>query len=530
MSKDEIQIRQDYWICVLLFIIAVAARVIPAARTIDDAFITFRYAQNILSGEGFVYNPGEHVLGTTTPLYTLLLVSIGFIHGAEQVPFAEISMTVNALFDGLTCIMLFLIGSKLSFRMAGLGAALTWAIAPFSVTFAIGGLETSIYVFLLTAIIYTHIIDNNILAAFLSSLAFLTRPDALILIVLIGMDRLIEIWRVTAKNKTPPFQDHSKFLEIGVFLTPILAWWSFALPNFGSILPHSIQAKTVAYRLSAEAGLVRFIQHYATPFMGNELFGIPWIGVGIILYPFLYMIGAMQAYRINHRSLAFLLYPWLYFLIFSIANPLIFRWYLTPPLPVYILVILIGMQILVTSILDKLYPRNKLTRRKIFLAGFVILFPFILMMGGWSLKPDHGVTRPAPKMAWYKLEILYKQAANFLEARIDRYEGTPTLAAGDVGVLGYYTKTIILDTVGLNSPESTAYYPLDETYYVINYAVPPDLIIDQQPDFVVLLEVYGRAGLFKDDRFWQDYQLINKIDTDIYGSDGMLIFEKKPYP
>jgi hypothetical protein len=56
------------------------------------------------------------------------------------------------------------------------------------------------------------------------------------------------------------------------------------------------------------------------------------------------------------------------------------------------------------------------------------------------------------------------------------------------------------------------------------------LIIDQQPDFVVLLEVYGRAGLFKDDCFWQDYQLINKIDTDIYGSDGMLIFEKKPYP
>ncbi len=93
-------------------------------------------------------------------------------------------------------------------------------------------------------------------------------------------------------------------------------------------------------------------------------------------------------------------------------------------------------------------------------------------------------------------------------------------------MLGYYTPVRILDTVGLNSPISTQYYPLDADNYVISYAVPPDLIIDQQPDYVVILEVYGRQGLLKDPRFQQAYRLRQKIPTDIYGSDGMLIFER----
>ena len=44
--------------------------------TADDALIIFRYAENLAAGNGFVYNPGEHVLGTTTPLYTLLLAAL----------------------------------------------------------------------------------------------------------------------------------------------------------------------------------------------------------------------------------------------------------------------------------------------------------------------------------------------------------------------------------------------------------------------------------------------------------------------
>ncbi|MBN97985.1 MAG: hypothetical protein CME16_01875, partial [Gemmatimonadetes bacterium] len=39
----------------------------------DDAFITLRYAQNLASGDGLVFNLGERVEGFTSPLWTLLL-------------------------------------------------------------------------------------------------------------------------------------------------------------------------------------------------------------------------------------------------------------------------------------------------------------------------------------------------------------------------------------------------------------------------------------------------------------------------
>src|SRR5450759_3208716 len=43
----------------------------------DDPFITYRYAANLQHGLGFVYNPDERVLSTTTPLFTLLLALLG---------------------------------------------------------------------------------------------------------------------------------------------------------------------------------------------------------------------------------------------------------------------------------------------------------------------------------------------------------------------------------------------------------------------------------------------------------------------
>lgn len=39
----------------------------------DDPYITFRYAWNFAHGNGLVYNLGEHVAGSTTPLYSLVL-------------------------------------------------------------------------------------------------------------------------------------------------------------------------------------------------------------------------------------------------------------------------------------------------------------------------------------------------------------------------------------------------------------------------------------------------------------------------
>ncbi len=531
----------------LIFLLAVSARLLPGPRTIDNSYITFRYARNILAGNGFVYNPGERVLGTTTPLYTFLLTGLALFTGGQEAPFPWIALCLNALADAFTCLLLLQIGKQLKSEFVGVVAALIWAITPFSVTFAIGGLETSLYILLLTLMIYLHVVRRRRLAAFAAAFALLTRPDALILIGPLVLDRLYQAWshrQTTGRIGTAMSPQEANtidgltFEEAAAFLIPVAAWFLFAFLYFGSPLPHSIAAKTLAYRLPGNAAFIRLLQHYATPFLGHLTFGVLWIGVGILIYPFLFLIGAWKAVRESSHIWPWMIYPWFYFAVFALANPLIFRWYLTPPLPAYIFAILLG----VNELADKLRNQIRASRTSsteripqkrlpalpalIFVAGA----PLILTLRGWSMHPDHGLTQPAPEMAWYQLELLYQQAAQQISSEIPSSldSSSPVLAAGDVGVLGYFTQARILDTVGLNSDQSLNYYPLDPGYYTINYAIPPDLIIDIRPQFVVLLEVYGREGLLKDNRFLQFYQLEEKIPTDIYGSDGMLVYRRKP--
>lgn len=498
----------------LVFLLALTARVIPGARTIDDAYITFRYARNILGGAGFVYNPGQRVLGTTTPLYALSMAVLGLFSGAAAAPFPQLALVYNAILDSFTAILLLLIGMRLGLRWAGWGAALAWAIAPWSVTFAIGGMETSLYVFLLVGAWAAYLHRRFTLTALVASLSFLARPDALALVLPLLLDRLL--WDQARRG------EKIKAGEVVAFLLPLLFWFTFAWARFDALLPHSIAAKANAYHLEWHAALVRFLQHYATPFMGHTTFGNNYIKIGIVLFPALALIAMLRTFKADPSNWPFLLFPWGYAGAFALANPLVFRWYLTPPLPFYFLLVLAGAE----TLIDELTGKQGDRRIKWILAALAIIcMPFFSLLSNWELHPDHGLRRPAPEMAWYKLELLYTDVALILSPEIQQNGGL--LAAGDVGALGYYTEAQILDTVGLMSPQAVTYYPIpDELYREHAYVIPPDLILEMQPEYLVTLEIYIRTGLLNDTRFSRQYLLQQKIETDIYGSDGMLIFRK----
>ena len=63
---------------------------------LEDALITFRYAANLAAGDGFAYNVGERVLGTTTPLFTLLLATCGFLFGTGSIPASALVLGIAA--------------------------------------------------------------------------------------------------------------------------------------------------------------------------------------------------------------------------------------------------------------------------------------------------------------------------------------------------------------------------------------------------------------------------------------------------
>ena len=80
------------WVTMAILCLAVGALIVGAVRwwprTVDDAFITFRYSENLVDGSGPVFNPGERVEGYSSPSWMLLMAgAIGL--GADPAPVAK---------------------------------------------------------------------------------------------------------------------------------------------------------------------------------------------------------------------------------------------------------------------------------------------------------------------------------------------------------------------------------------------------------------------------------------------------------
>ena len=506
--------------------LALFMRALPGARTIDDAFITFRYSRNLLDGLGFVYNPGVFTLGTTTPLWTLLMAALGgLLRGGD---FPHYAILLSALADAGTCALLYVLARRLTGQPAlAVLPGLLWALSPMSVTFAVGGMETSANIFWMVAAtaVYVHIPAPGTrlarwrlpLLGVLCGMGILTRIDSLLWVAPLLLAQTLEALRGSA-----PFVRRLPLRTWVAFGLVLLPWFAFAALTFGSPFPRSLNAKTVAYSMPPASALVSFIQAYATPFFEYETFGGAAIAVGALLYLGLSAIGLLAVARRLPRLLPFLLYPFLYLIVFAAANPLIFRWYLAPPMPALMLGIFAGLWVVAGGT-----RQNGLPRAGLFGMAAVGLVWMLTSLGGWTLHPDHAPDRPAPLMAWHKIELLYEAIGTELR---ESYGVTPqtVVASGDIGAVGYFSRATILDTVGLVTPAMSAYYPISPDLIPPgqNYAIPPRLILDNQPAYLVAMESMVRLGLEQDADFRAQYELLRDIPTDFYGT-GMRLYRRR---
>ena len=173
---------------------AIALRVALFAATgfqADDAFITYRYAENLARGFGFVYNPGERVYGTTTPLLTLLLAA-GARVGAPP-PLAALGINLVA-----TAAMLYAAARLLAPRAAPPVVALALGLlvlAPSHALWSVSGMETALFAALLVFGLWAYVDRRWSLLGLAGGGLFLARFDGFIFVLAVAAAELWLAWR-----------------------------------------------------------------------------------------------------------------------------------------------------------------------------------------------------------------------------------------------------------------------------------------------------------------------------------------------
>ncbi len=214
--------KQSHKILMLLFVVSVMARYPFMAQTTDDAFITYRYAENIAAGLGFVYNPGEHILGVTTPLYTLILAFCALIGLKPML----IGPLLNVIADSLVAPIL----SRRPHADRLMLAPTLYALSPMNAFWSASGMETGLFCCAIALALYFYEKEQLTASAAISAIAVLIRIDAGLLVLVLFVHHLFR------RRKMP-------WLSMLIMVLILAPWTIFAGLYFGNPIPQSVFAK-----------------------------------------------------------------------------------------------------------------------------------------------------------------------------------------------------------------------------------------------------------------------------------------------
>ena len=101
----------------------------------EDAYIVYRYSENLANGNGLVFNPGEYVSALTSPLHSLVVSGLYYLTG-------ESACTNRCFALGLHFFAtLYAFRSLLKHQGMMLFGIIIW-LSPYAIFWTAGGLET----------------------------------------------------------------------------------------------------------------------------------------------------------------------------------------------------------------------------------------------------------------------------------------------------------------------------------------------------------------------------------------------------
>lgn len=454
----------------------------------DDPFITYRYAQNVAQGNGMVYNMGERVLSTTTPLFTLLLAGIYPI-------WPDLPHLAN-LFGAFSLAMCGLIVWYLAkaIRFPVLGWVGLLLIPAFPLLVSTLGSETPIYLALCLGAITAYGYRRLNLAAVLSALAVLTRPDGILVAAILAVVGYLE-WRKTSQ----PFPWSPLLLFAGI----TLPWFVFSWLYFGSPLPVTLAAKQ---HQGAMAISQRFAPGLPTIFRPYTRHWYFWIEAFFAVIGFGWMVKKFITGRSNLAGFwqtwksVLLLFAWTltYFLAYALMGVSRYFWYYAPLVPGFLAMVGLGLTALLFFIKHNRVPG---------LSSYLVLSLVLILMVAQVFHL--GMVRPTavPRTAAYR-------AVGEWLAR-----NTPSSSAIgllEVGVIGYHAQRPVVDFAGLIQPAVASRLNQQATYEDSAFWA----VKTYRPAYVVL-----HRGLFpslEESLLAENCELVKRFDGAAFGYNSDL--------
>lgn len=202
----------------------------------DDAYITYRVVWNFVHGFGLTFNPDERVQAFTHPLWMLVMSAAHFV--TRELYFT--GTVLSWIFDLVTVAVL-VRWSQTAGRAA---LVVLWLISSKAfVDYTSSGLEYPLS-YLLLVLFYTRYLERPPdrvpsrrqlgASVLLASLAFLNRPDAILLYVVPLGEMCWRSVRTRPRGALP---------VVAMGVAPAVAWLLFATVYYGYPLPNTYYAK-----------------------------------------------------------------------------------------------------------------------------------------------------------------------------------------------------------------------------------------------------------------------------------------------
>ena len=395
----------------------------------EDSYISFRYAQNFVEGNGLVFNPGEQVEGYTNFLWTILIaagIKLGFSPG-------NFALGLGIFINAISLIFLFLFhrrifgkGILFPVTLAALSVNYTWAC------FATSGLETSLVTCLAIIGAYFLPLDSDEektnLKLFGAGLCFIlatmTRPDASLFFIVASV--FLGILLLKRRLSLANF-----FIFALPFVIIYLPYFVWRYEYYGYFFPNTYYAKAAGspYYSQGLIYLKNFILRYSLWLL------LPFWPVAIIISrarsSFNLKLWLMQAF-----SLVYVFY------IVRVGGDFMEGRFFIPVLP-FLFMVLEGS-------IRNIFKSKKL--RAICLAAMVI----INLFGVRQIAPASVKDGIADETSWNTVIDLW-----LFEGKIFRKHlpaGT-IIGTNAIGALGYTSRLPIIDLHGLTD-EVVAHVPI----------------------------------------------------------------------